>query len=68
LSADDCAQARRAVRRSKAFAILTLAGGIAGTTSIFALVQGGLLTPMAGMRCEPDDSRRLEALLLTSQR
>ena len=50
---DDLRLAARSFRRAKAFAVtavLTLAVGIAATTTMFALIQGVLLRPLAGAR------------------
>jgi predicted permease len=72
----DIRDAWRACRRAPGFvavAILTLALGVAATTTVFTIVYGALLKPIAGMRADgvfslnQDNARRLGAPLLESE-
>jgi predicted permease len=72
----DVRDAWRACRRAPGFvavAVLTLALGVAATTTVFTIVYGALLKPVAGMRADgvffldQDNARHLGAPMLESE-
>src|SRR5690606_921823 len=72
----DCRHAWRSLRRARAFvtvAVLTLALGVATTTTVFALISGTIFRPIGGVqlggtfRLGVFDRRNIETPMLESE-